>query len=448
MISINIKKGYDLPIKGNPSLQMATATPATHVAAVPERIPYIKPKLQVDIGDTVTIGSLLFIDKKRPELKFLSPGGGTVAQINYGHRRVIQEIVIELSNEEKKAKFASISEEDLNHIDREDLVRLLMDGGVWPYLKSLPYREIARPESLPHAIWVVLDNKDPFQPLPELYLKNNTKLFYFGLNILKKFSPNIHVTASSDNSYLFEHHKQTITHTFTGCYPADDPGVVLYHTKKSSEENSAWYIHAQDLILLAQMAHTGIYPTQRIIALSDISSGQGMHMKTRLGTKVNDLLPAIATQNNSTYIAGGIFKGYMTQREKYLSFYDTSISIVPEFKKKELFGFLRPGFDRESYSRLFLSILNRSVLTINNDMHGEERSCINCGTCAQVCAVDILPQFMYKSLQAGEMEEALSHGLLDCVECGLCTYVCPSKIELSALFIAERRTYYQEQLAE
>lgn len=84
----------------------------------------------------------------------------------------------------------------------------------------------------------------------------------------------------------------------------------------------------------------------------------------------------------------------------------------------------------------------------DSGMHGEERSCINCGACADVCAVDILPQFMYKSLLAGEIEEALSHGLLDCVECGLCTYVCPSKIELSTTFINKRRIYYQEQFRE
>jgi Na+-transporting NADH:ubiquinone oxidoreductase subunit A len=62
--------------------------------------------------------------------------------------------------------------------------------------------------------------------------------------------------------------------------------------------------------------------------------------------------------------------------------------------------------------------------------HGGRRACIQCNFCTQVCPVDILPQLTYKAILAGEVEEALAHGLLDCVECGLCSLVCPSKIEL------------------
>ncbi len=77
-------------------------------------------------------------------------------------------------------------------------------------------------------------------------------------------------------------------------------------------------------------------------------------------------------------------------------------------------------------------------------MHGERRPCINCGFCADVCPVDILPQFTYKCVRADEVEESLAHGLLDCVECGLCTYVCPSKIELGVRFKLANEAYYKE----
>ncbi len=78
--------------------------------------------------------------------------------------------------------------------------------------------------------------------------------------------------------------------------------------------------------------------------------------------------------------------------------------------------------------------------------HGEERACINCGYCTEVCPVDILPQFTYKSILSDEIEEALAHGLLDCVECGLCTYVCPCKIELCDNLKNTKKAYYLEQL--
>ena len=58
--------------------------------------------------------------------------------------------------------------------------------------------------------------------------------------------------------------------------------------------------------------------------------------------------------------------------------------------------------------------------------------------------MDILPQFTLKCILAGEVEEALAHGLLDCVSCGLCTYVCPSKIDLRASLQQARDDYYKE----
>jgi Na+-transporting NADH:ubiquinone oxidoreductase subunit A len=78
-------------------------------------------------------------------------------------------------------------------------------------------------------------------------------------------------------------------------------------------------------------------------------------------------------------------------------------------------------------------------------MHGGERACIACGYCAQVCPVDIFPQFTYKAVLAEEIEESLEHGLLDCVECGLCSYVCPSKIELFETLKNAKAAFYREK---
>jgi Na+-transporting NADH:ubiquinone oxidoreductase subunit A len=76
--------------------------------------------------------------------------------------------------------------------------------------------------------------------------------------------------------------------------------------------------------------------------------------------------------------------------------------------------------------------------------HGGLRACIQCNFCPQVCPVDILPQLAYKAILAGEVEEALAHGLLDCVECGLCSLVCPSKIELLQTLSEARARFYEE----
>ena len=91
MILFNIKKGFDLKIEGSPLPEIVELDQPDFVAFLPERIPFIKPKLLVKPGDRVKIGSALFIDKRNPDIKFLSPGSGKIDKINYGPRRVIKE---------------------------------------------------------------------------------------------------------------------------------------------------------------------------------------------------------------------------------------------------------------------------------------------------------------------------------------------------------------------
>ena len=146
----------------------------------------------------------------------------------------------------------------------------------------------------------------------------------------------------------------------------------------------------------------------------------------------------------SRYIVGGIFRGYTAEKDSFLDPYATSLAILPAGDEKELFGFARPGLNKPTRSRTFLSSLKTGPLTIDCGLHGELRACINCGFCDDVCAVDILPQFALKSALAGEVEDSLAHGLLDCVSCGLCTFVCPSKIDICAILKGAKAAYYKE----
>ncbi|NNL41815.1 MAG: Na(+)-translocating NADH-quinone reductase subunit A [Desulfobacterales bacterium] len=445
MISLHVKKGYDLKIIGEPSREVEVLKKPDKVAVLPEKIPFIKPRLTIKVGDRIKVGSTLFEDKRNPDIKFLSPGGGEVTQINFGHRRVIKEIVIQLDSDEEYEEFESVSENLLEHIEQENLVKKIMKGGLWPLIRELPFRDIANPQNSPPAIFINLCNREPFQPDPEVYLKGKSDLFKYGIKILKKLTDNpIYIFASPDSSSILDRLNEYVTHVVYGKYPADDPGVFLYYTRKSSSDNRAWYISGQDVILLAHLFKNGRYPINRTVVLAGQSVDHRKHVQTRLGAPVAHIAKKHRSNGDLRYIAGGVFKGYTQTEESYLGLYETSLTLIPDGGEQEFFGFLRPGFSKSSYSRTFLSFFNNSELKMDCNLHGEERACINCGYCTNVCPVDILPQFTYKSILADEVEESLAHGLLDCVECGLCTYVCPSKIELRAAFIEAKKSYYKE----
>lgn len=445
MNSMQTAKGVAPRLSGKPSNDLEVLDKPSHVACLPEKIPFVKPRLKIRSGDRVKIGSCLFEDKRRPDLKFLSPASGEIVEIDYGPRRVIRKVVIRPDGDELFETFDTLGEKLIETATKGDLAKAMMAGGVWPMIKSLPFRDIADPEAPPPMIIVSLGTSEPFHPRPEVYLQNETDTFRFGLKILGKFADRIVVAAGPDfpagNGF-----KGIVTHSCAGGYPATDPGAVLYHIKTSPEENRAWYVDGQDVLGIARFFRSGKYPIDRIMAVSGSHAFRRMHFKTRIGVPARDLAGGFETDEDegTRLIAGGVFNGYTLPKDGHMGFYENGLIIMNEGDREEAFGFMRPGYEKPSFSRTFLSHFNTSEMPFDCGLHGEERACVNCGYCARVCPVDILPQFTMKCVLADEVEEALAHGLLDCAECGLCTYVCPSKIELGLAFKRAKASYYKE----
>lgn len=65
---------------------------------------------------------------------------------------------------------------------------------------------------------------------------------------------------------------------------------------------------------------------------------------------------------------------------------------------------------------------------------GDEKTCIRCGECAEVCPVVLQPQELYWFACADNADKLRELGLRDCIECGCCDLVCPSHIPLTAYF--------------
>lgn len=442
---INVKKGFDLKITGVPSNTMQPLDKPSHVAVLPEKIPFVKPRLKIAVGDDVKIGTPLFEDKRNPDIKFLSPGAGEITRIDFGPRRVIEQIVILLADDEPYEAFNPIGAHEVDHLDRDTLVKALLKGGLWPFVRTLPFRDIADPKIIPPAIFVSLDTLEPFHPQPEVYLQGAIELFRFGLRLLERLGPRVYVTASQANTSIQTMLDGEITHVYRGAYPAHDPGVLLYHIKREPQENAAAYLNGQDVLHIARFFKQGRYPIDRVVTLGGSSVAERKHFLTRAGVPLKHLAHGNDFQGPQRYIIGGIFNGRHGHPDGYMGFYENALNVLPVPEEPEFLAFSKPGFDKLSHSRTFLSSLRATVLDGDCSTHGEERACVNCGYCADVCPVDILPQFTLKALLVDEIEEALAHGLLDCVECGLCSYVCPSKIELADTLTKFKASYSKER---
>jgi electron transport complex protein RnfC len=60
----------------------------------------------------------------------------------------------------------------------------------------------------------------------------------------------------------------------------------------------------------------------------------------------------------------------------------------------------------------------------------EERKCIKCGRCVEVCPMELEPLYYAYYGQKKMWDEASKHDVEDCIECGCCEYICSSKISL------------------
>jgi len=74
--------------------------------------------------------------------------------------------------------------------------------------------------------------------------------------------------------------------------------------------------------------------------------------------------------------------------------------------------------------------------------------CINCGQCVNVCPASLLPQMLYRHLEAEQFDRAAELNLADCIECGCCAQVCPSHIPLVDFFRHGRQELIRRELDE
>ncbi len=442
MQKVKLKNGFNVSLKGKPDKEVHTLKKPVTLAISPQRIPFIKARLLVRKGDMVKTGTALFEDKRDADIKYLSPGCGKITAIEYGHRRVIHEIVIEMSQTEEFETFKQISLKDLENIRKEEIVTLLKKGGLWQVLRQLPFRDSADSEKKPPQIIVSLSPSDMFGPQPGIYLKNREEDFSFGLSILKRLSDKIVITAPETELQELDTLKKYITHNVQGTYPAGDPAVFLYTTKKETAENSSWYINGQNLLSLARLFHSGKYPSEKMITVSGLNTGSSSHYQTKIGTPVADL-PGY--RDSYRIITGGLFNGIDVTDKSHVGFFEDSVIFIPDSSEDEFFGFIRPGSDKPSVSRTFLSSLSNKPQAYNSNINGELRACINCGYCEKICPVELLPHFIMKAVVTDELEESLELGILDCSGCGLCSYTCPSKIEVSGILKNAIHEYYKDR---
>ena len=435
MADINIFKGHDIQIAGMPSTDLHTADSPKSVAIKPYQFKGIKPKLLIKEGDSVKIGTPIFKCKANEQLIFPSPGSGKIKEIQYGERRRIEKIEIDVSNEEVYEKSDSFKLAKIDELDFNNTMSRLVDGCLMPFIRQRPFNKIADPKNPPRDIFISGWNTAPLSVNLDLALRGRRSQFQAGVSVLDKISKgNVHLSYYENSvSETLIDLDNVVSHTIQGPHPAGNVGVQIHHIAPIGPNDHVWIVNAQDVARIGNFFLTGELDMSLIITVGGPSVLKPRHVKSRIGAHVSSYVVNNIKDGNQRIVSGDVLTGKKIDSEGFLGFYDSSIAVIPEGGDREFIGMLRPGSASSRYSltNAFLGTL-KGGYDFNTLKNGSERYMVPINSWEEVLPMDILPNPLYRAILVEDIEEMEQLGIYECDEedFALCSFACPSKIDL------------------
>ena len=177
---IKIKKGLDINLKGKASDVLLNGGKSESYAIVPDYYNGILPKVVAKVGEKVKAGSVLMIDKNRPEIKFVSPVSGEVTAVNRGEKRKVLSIVVK---PDAQIEYEEFGKKNVASLQGAEVKEVLLNAGMWPFIKQRPYDIVAAPLDTPRDIFVSAFYSAPLAPNFDFIVKGQEADFQTGLNL-------------------------------------------------------------------------------------------------------------------------------------------------------------------------------------------------------------------------------------------------------------------------
>jgi len=432
---IKLRKGLDIRMKGKADEILIPAEDPERYAVKPTDFPGLVPKMCVKPGAEVKAGTTLFYDKKDENIKYTAPASGVVLDVVRGERRRILEVVIKSKGDD----YEDFGKADPEKTGVEDIKRKLLDSGLWPAVRQRPYQVVASPEDSPKSIFISGFDTAPLSAdldyIIELLPREN---YLTGIKVLQKLTEGkvyLNLGHRSSSTVLKSTPGVEINY-FKGPHPAGNVGVQIHHIDPLNKGEVVWHVNLQDIIAIGRLFNEGIYAPDKIVALAGSEVEKPRYYRTRAGACISKLVKDNIISDNIRYISGNVLTGHKIQADGFLGYYNSTITVIPEGDHYEFFGWIRPGLDKFSLSRTFLTwLMPGKRYRLNTNMHGGERAFVVTGEYEKVLPMDIYPMQLLKSILVDDIDRMEQLGIYEVAEedFALCEFVCPSKIEIQSI---------------
>lgn len=406
-MQFTLHRGFDVKLVGALDQHSVQRCIPSHCAILGDDYPGLRPEFRVAAGDKVRTGEVVFVDRSTPDVCFASPATGTVTSVEYGARRTLGKLIIEISDDMPLEMSGSDSARD-----RSGLASLLLASGLWPSFLTRPFGRIPRPGTTPAGIFVTAIDTNPLAADPTVVLAPSLRLFERGVEALALLTDGPVFVCQGPGRDLVQASERIRTVRFKGPHPAGLPGTHIHRLLPASHARTVWYIGYQDVIAIGDLLENRRYRNERIIARGGPASAKPCLVETRLGASLVELAKADVGAGDAVLLSGSVLSG---RQSDYLGRYHSQMTMLPTQNKR--------------CNGRKLDWMQRLVA------HDAPRPLIPLEAFERAMPLDILPVPLMRALSVGDTETSVRLGCLELVEedLALMSYLCPGSNDYGAL---------------
>ena len=442
---IEIKRGLDLPIAGQPEQKIDDARQVRSVAVLGGDYIGLRPTMESRIGSRVLRGDTLFTCKKTPGLKVVAPASGVVSAINRGQRRSLVSLVIDVEEDQEaddQVRFDTHERAAITGLDPAVVRAQLIDAGLWAALRARPFNKVpsgASDAPPPAAIFVTAIDTRPLAADPTVVMTEHKDDFSAGVDVLARLTQGTVFVCTGAHTPLNPWQSENVRHEiFTGPHPAGLVGTHINYLLPANINRRIWTVGYQDVIAIGRLFLYGELWHERIISMAGPMVTRPRLLRARLGANLEELAAGEVGAPDVRLISGSVLDGHRARGiTAFLGRYDLQLSAIAEDSTRRFLAYLTPGLNQFSAMPIYLSEwlrrLTRKVrlLNLTTTTGGSPRAMVPIGAYERVMPLDTLPTQLLRALLTEDLDMAIQLGCLDLAEedLALCTFVCPGKYE-------------------
>lgn len=434
--TVKLRKGLDIRLIGAANKIKSELVMPKTVSIKPTDFHGMTPKMVVKEGESVKAGSTIFCDKYNEVVKCASPVSGKIEAIVRGEKRRILEILISVDSE---IQYESNGAMDLSSMSNEAVKDAILASGLWLCIKQRPLDIVANPKNEAKAIFVSAFDSSPLAPDFDYVLHGKNVEFQKGLDALAKLtSGKVHLTLNGKvpADSTFTDAKGVEINKISGKHPAGNVGTQIHHIDPVNKGEFVWTVNAQDVVLIGRYFTTGKYDARKTIAITGSEIKNPHYVEVISGSNLSSVLEGQVTSDNVRVISGNVLTGDKVAQDGHLGFYHNQVTVIPEGNQLKFVltkGWMSPGFDKFSNSRLFPTFLSsKKQFRLDTNTNGEQRAFVVTGELEKVFPFDILPMHLVKAAITDDIDGMENLGIYEVApeDFALCEYVCTTKINI------------------